>query len=87
MYKIFNIFFLFIIILFFFNVYKYYISNQNIKKINLNRLNIEQILKKKISNLPILANDTNNVIEFNSSFSEEMTSSEKRSFWDLLKSK
>jgi hypothetical protein len=87
MYKIFNIFYLFIIILFFFNVYKYYISNQNIKKINLNRLNIEQILKKKISNLPILANDTNNVIEFNSSFSEEMTSSEKRSFWDLLKSK
>ena len=87
MYKIFNIFYLFIIILFFFNVYKYYISNQNIKKTNLNRLNIEQILKKKISNLPILANDTNNVIEFNSSFSEEMTSSEKRSFWDLLKSK
>ena len=29
--------------------------------------------------------DTNNVIEFNSSFSDEIKDNKKRSFWDLLK--
>ncbi len=56
MYKIINLFFLIIIFLFFFNIYKYYSSNKNIKNINLNRSNIEEILKTKISNIPILEN-------------------------------
>jgi uncharacterized membrane protein len=85
MYKIINLFFLIIIFLFFFNIYKYYSSNKNIKNINLNRSNIEEILKTKISNIPILENDTNNVIEFNSSFSEEIKDNKSRSFWNLLK--
>ena len=85
MYKIINLFFVIIIILFFFNVYKYYSSNKNIKNINLNRSNIEEIIKTKISNIPILENDTNNVIEFNSSFSEEIKDNKPRSFWNLLK--
>ncbi len=71
--------------MFFFNIYKFYSSNKNIKKINLNRLNIEEIVKTKISKVPILENDTDNVIEFNSSFSEEIQDNKKRSFWDLLK--
>ena len=74
-----------IILLFFFNIYNYYSSNKNIKNINLNRANIEAIIKTKISNIPILENDTNNVIEFNSSFSEEIKDNKRRSFWDLLK--
>ena len=85
MYKIINLFFLIIILLFFFNVYNYYSSNKNIKNINLNRSNIEEIIKTKISNIPILENDTNNVIEFNSSFSEEIKDNKPRSFWNLLK--
>ena len=85
MYKIINLFFLIIIFLFFLNIYKYYSSNKNIKNINLNRSNIEEILKTKISNIPILENDTNNVIEFNSSFSEEIKDNQLRSFWNLLK--
>jgi len=85
MYKIINLFFLIIIFLFFLNIYKYYSSNKNIKNINLNRSNIEEIIKTKISNIPILKNDTNNVIEFNSSFSEEIKDNKRRSFWDLLK--
>ena len=87
MYKVINLFCLIFIILFFFNIYSYYSSNRNIKNINLNRSNIEEILKNKISNLPILENDTQNVIEFNSSFSEEIKNNEPRSFWDLLKLK
>ena len=60
---------------------------KNIKDINLNRSNIEETIKTKISSIPILKNDTNNVIEFNDSFNEEIKDNKKRSFWDLLKSK
>ena len=87
MYKIINLFFIIIFLLFFFNVYNYYSSNKNIKNINLKRLNIEEILKEKTLNLTVLENDTNNVIEFNSSFSDEIKSDEQRNFWNLLKIK
>ena len=81
--KFINLFFLIIVILFFFNVFSFYKSNKNIKNIILNRSNIDEILINKISNLPILENDTNNVIEFNSTFSEEINNNEPRSFWNL----
>ena len=87
MFKIFNLFVLILIILFFFNVYSYYSSDKNIKKISLNRSNIEKILSEQVQNLLILENDTNNILEFNSSFSEEIKNNEPRSFWNLLKSK
>ena len=85
MFRIINFFFIIIIFIFFFNVFKYYSSNKNIKNININRTNIEAITKNKITNIPVLENDTNNVIEFNSSFSEEIKNDKSRSFWDLLK--
>ena len=87
MYKIINLFFIILILLFFFNIYNYYSSNKNIKNINLKRSNIEEILKEKTLNLTVLENDTNNVIEFNSSFSEEIKIEEQRNFWNLLKIK
>ena len=76
-----------LILLFFFSVYNYYSSNKNIKNINLNRSSIDETLKNKISNLPVLDNDTNNVIEFNSSPSNEIKDDEQRNFWNLLKIK
>ena len=76
-----------VIILFFFYVFNYYSSNENIKNTNLNRVNTDIILQKKISDLPILKNDTNNVINFNLSFSEEIKDDKPRSFWNLLKFK
>ena len=85
MYKIINLFLIIFIILFFFNTFKYYSSNKNIKNINLNRSNIEEIIKKKIANIPILENDTSSVIEFNSTFFDETQDKKKRNFWDLLK--
>ena len=85
--KIINLFFLIIIIIFFFKTFSYYSSDKNIKNINLNRSNIDEIINSKISNLSILENDTNNIIEFNSAFSEEIKTNEKRDFWNLLKSK
>ncbi|MBD1172817.1 hypothetical protein IDG78_04700 [Pelagibacterales bacterium SAG-MED05] len=87
MYKIINLLFAVLILLFFFSVYNYYSSNKNIKNINLKRSNIQENLSSKTSNLPFLENDTNNVIEFNSSFSDEIKSNEQRNFWNLLKIK
>ena len=67
------------------SIYNYYSSNKNIDAKNFNRKNIDQILKEKIIDLPILKNDTNNVIEFNNSFKDEIKENKKRNFWDLLK--
>ena len=84
--KVVNIFFLLLVLIFFFTTYKYYSSKRNIDVKNFNRNNIDEIINKKISNLPILNNDTNNVIEFNDGFSNEMKNEKIRGFWDLLKS-
>ena len=86
MQKILSIFFFILVIIFFGGTYKYYSSNKNIKNKEFNRNNIDQILNDKISNLPILKNDTDNVIEFNDGFSNEIKNDKPRSFWNLLKS-
>ena len=86
MQKIISIFFLILVIIFFGSTFKYYSSNKNIKNKEFNRNNIDQILNDKISNLPILKNDTDNVIEFNDGFSNEIKKDKPRSFWNLLKS-
>ena len=85
--KILNILFIFVVLIFFVVTYKYYSSNQNLKVKEFNRINIDQIINHKISNLPVLSNDTANVIEFNNSITDEITNSKPRSFWNLLKSK
>lgn len=82
--KVVNIFFLLLILIFFFTTYKYYSSKSNIEKKNFNRNNINEIINKKISNLPILKNDTNNAVEFNDGFSNDIKNEKPRSFWNLL---
>ena len=74
-----------LVIFFIFKVFSFYSSNKNISFKNYNRSNIDLILKEKIKDLPVLANDTSNIIEFNDSFDEEDNSDKKRSFWELLK--
>ena len=85
--KIFNIFLSILILIFFFNIYRFYSSNKNLVSKDFNRNNIDQIINTKISNLPILKNDTDNVIEFNDGFSNEIKNDKIRSFWNLLKFK
>ena len=85
MHRIINFFFFGFIILFFLSIFKYYSSNKNIKSININRSNIEAIIRAKSSNLPVLKDDTSNVIEFNSSYSDEIKDNKPRSFWNLFK--
>ena len=83
--KTLNILMFFLLIIFFLSTYKFYSSTKNIEVKNFNRTNIDQIISDKVSNLPILNNDTNNVIEFNDGFSNKIENSKTRSFWNLLK--
>ena len=85
MIKVFNIVMLLLAIIFILSIYSYYSSNKNVDAKNYNRENIDRILKEKIIDLPLLKNDTNNVIEFNNSLKNDTEENNKRNFWDLLK--
>ena len=87
MHKVFNILFSIIFLIFFMSVYNYYFSNKNINIKEFNRSNINKIINEKASNLPVLPNNTKNVIEFNNSISDKINIEKPRSFWKLLKSK
>lgn len=77
---------IFIFILsFFITVFNFYFSEKNINLLKKNRNNIEIKLSENISNLPVLENDTNYIIEFNSGFDNTNKNSFKRNFWELFK--
>jgi hypothetical protein len=84
--KAINILFLILFSAFFFSTYKYYSSNKNITVKDYNRNNIDEIINSKIADIPILNNDTNNVIEFNDGYSNKINDEKPRNFWNLLKS-
>ena len=80
-----NIFYLLITILilvFFLFVIQEYLSEKHIKKININRANINENLFLMSSDLPLLKNDTNDIIEFNNGFNTNENNRQKRSFWE-----
>ena len=84
--EIYKVVYFIIILLFLYLLFVIYFSEENIKKIKKNRINIENSFKDYLSNLPILENDTNDVIIYNSSkFLEKKI--KKRKFWELLKKK
>jgi len=71
---------------FFYITLKEYLSEANKDKINKNRIEVNTNLEKKIKYLPVLENDTFNVVHFNSEINEKNTKV-KRNFWDLIKAK
>tara|TARA_Y100000816_G_scaffold29473_1_gene18830 strand:+ start:4132 stop:4392 length:261 start_codon:yes stop_codon:yes gene_type:complete len=73
------------ILLFFLIVFNYYFSDKNKDLVINNRSNIDKNMFKNVSELPVLYNDTNNVIEFNSGFDDSNNRNFKRNFWDLFK--
>ena len=75
------------IFIFFSYIYIFYSSNKNLESKKFNRSNIDQIINKKITNLPILKNDTDNIIEFNDGLTNDINKHKPRSFWNLLKFK
>ena len=82
--NIFSLLILLSICFFIFFVVSIYISDKNIKKINTNRTNVYKKIEENISNLPLLTNDTNDVIEFNSGYDND-NNKIKRNFWKLFK--
>jgi hypothetical protein len=76
------IIFLFILFFIFFVVNIYLSNNQKIL-INKKKETILQKIKDSINELPILINDTNNIIEFNPGFEKENNKIE-RNFWKLF---
>ena len=83
--KIIDIILFSLTIFFIFIIYKYYSSHKDNDIKIYDRSNVEQILKEKNIHLPILSNDTDNVIEFNNSLEDQLNDKKKRSFWELLK--
>ena len=84
-YKIIIFLILILILSFFTIVVKYYFSEKNINLVINNRNNIETKILNDISELVVLPNDTNDVIEFNSGFENTKKQNYKRNFWELFK--
>ena len=82
--NIFSVLVFIFIIFFLFLVISTYFSNSQEKKINKNRKKIIQKINDNLHKLPVLINDTNNVIKFNSGFENENIETE-RNFWKLFK--
>ena len=74
--------FVVIIILFLFFTGKYYFSNENIKNSYRSYKNIDEKIKVYSKNLPLLKNDTENVIEYVKQ--TEKKKKKKFNFWKLL---
>ena len=73
-------FFLFIIF-----ITNFYFSNENIKKINISR-ETNQVEKKSLDiDLPILKNDTNNIIVYKNDIENYKKERKNYKFWDLIK--
>ena len=72
------------IFFFIFFVIKFYLSDNNIKWSNKVILQHQNILDKKFINLPIVKDDTKDIIEYTSEI-EDFKNKKQRKFWDLLK--
>tara|TARA_B100001175_G_scaffold22435_1_gene16813 strand:- start:1003 stop:1263 length:261 start_codon:yes stop_codon:yes gene_type:complete len=82
--KILSIIQFLIIITFIFIINYYYFSDTNINKINKNRINLSLKISKSLDKLPLIANDTNNIIEYQNNNNKYEEKIKKRSFWNLL---
>ena len=72
------------IFFFIFFVIKFYLSENNIKWSNKVILQYQNILDKKFISLPIIKDDTNDIIEYTNEI-EDFKNKKQRKFWDLLK--
>ena len=74
--------FIVIIALFLFFTGKYYFSDENIKNSYRSYKNIDQKIKDYSKNLPLLKNDTENIIEYVKQTNKKKK--KKFNFWKLL---
>ena len=79
-----NVVYLLTIFFSIFFVINFYLSENNIKRSNKVILQYQNILDKKFINLPIIKDDTNDIIEYTNEI-EDFKNKKQRKFWDLLK--
>ena len=83
--KIKIIFYLLSFFTFIFLVLNFYFSDLNIKKTNKNRSISLNRLVSDIQKLPLLKNDTKDIIEYKDDIENYKKKKKKYKFWDLLK--
>ncbi len=82
--KIESIVYFILLIVFFIFIFFYYFSEENTGKIMANRINITENINKETLKIPVLKNDTNDIIEYTFSTVDDKKN-KKRFFWNLLK--
>ena len=82
--KVINIFLLATFIVFFIFLTSFYISEENIEKINKSRLNYLDKLTYTIQDIPLLKNDTNNIIEYKTDIEADKKKKKYNLFWKLI---
>ena len=70
------------ILIFFFILIKFYLSDSYEKKFYRSLNNYDEVIKKYSKNLPLLENDTQNVIEYVDNNTDK--SKKKYKFWKLI---
>ena len=78
------VFYLLTIFFFIFFAIKFYLSENNIKRSNKIILQHQKELDNKFSDLPIIKDDTSDIIEYTNEI-EEFKNKKQRKFWDLFK--
>ena len=81
--KILNTSFLIFIFTFVFLILKYYLSEKNIIFTNKSRSSYSVKINENINNLPVLKNDTDNIIFYNDDL-EKFKNKRKKRFWEEL---
>ena len=82
--KIKNIFYLASFFIFIILTTKFYFSDKNIKETNKSRSLYSAKLNNNTQNLPLLKNDTNNIIEYINDVEIYKKNKKKYTFWDLI---
>ena len=82
--KIKNIFYLVSIAIFIILTTRFYFSDQNIRETNKSRSLYSVKLNNNTQNLPLLKNDTNNIIEYINDVEIYKKKKKKYTFWDLI---
>ena len=78
------LFYLIVLTLFVYLVLNYYFSDYNEKKSYRNISNFLDNLNSKNVDVPLIKNDTKNIIEYKTN-SEEIINTKQRKFWELIK--
>ena len=82
--KIKNIFYLSSFFIFIILTISFYFSDQNIRETNKSRSLYSVELNNNTQNLPLLKNDTNNIIEYIDDIEVYKKKKKKYTFWDLI---